>query len=146
MWQWFMLLWPLTYCLHPHLLSHTTPMALKRSPLSPGSRMKRPDPAQPGSARVLPRLAQQTPRSEICLSEQWKTDGLRGKQRTEKRKKKSRSLVKYLRRKITQRGCLIISICLVWFCWGGHVVSLTALWFIFHIIWSWTRSIKTRVG
>lgn len=51
MWQWFILKWPLTYPLHPRPVSHTTPVALKHSPLSPEPKIKRPDPAQPGSAR-----------------------------------------------------------------------------------------------
>lgn len=48
MWQWFILKWPLTYPLHPRILSHTTPLLLKHSPLSLGMKIKLPDPVRPG--------------------------------------------------------------------------------------------------
>lgn len=148
MWQWFILLRPLTYPLHPRPLSHTTPLALKHSPLSLGPKIKRPDLARPGPA--WPNPAQHN--RPCVLRFVWASNEkqMDSEERTEKRRReggrKKGSLVKYLRRKITQGRCLIISICLVWFCWEGHVVSLTALWFIFHIIWSWMESKKKRVG
>lgn len=148
MWQWFILWWPLTYPLHPRPLSHTTPLALKHSPLSPGPKIKRPDRAQPGSARPNPAQHNRpcVLRFVLASNEKQMDSEERTQKRRRERKRKKGSLVKYLRRKITQGGCLIISICLVWFCWGGHVVSLAAPWFIFHIIWSWMESKKEEGG
>lgn len=82
---------------------------------------------------------------EPAMKNRWESEEKNERSRRAGGGKKG-SLVKYFRRKITQRGCLIISICLVWFCWGGHVVSVTAPRFIFHIIWSWMESKKKRVG
>lgn len=148
MWQWFILRWPLTYPLHPRPLSHTTPLALKHSPLSPGQKIKWPDPAQPDSARPNPTHHNSLHTLRFVWASNEKQ--MDSEERTENRRReggrKKGSLVKYLQRKITQGRCLIISICLVWFCWGGHVVSLTVPWFIFHIIWSWTESRKKRVA
>lgn len=120
MWQWFILRWPLIYPLHPRLLSHTTPLVLKHSPLSPAPKIKRPDPAQPGSARPNPAR-----HNRLCILRfVWASNEkqMDSEERTERRRReggrKKGSLVKYLRRKITQGHCLIITICLVWFLLG----------------------------
>lgn len=139
MWQWFILQWPLIYPLHPRPLSHTTPLALKHSPLSLALKNNRPDPAQPGSA--WPNPTQHNRLSILRFVWASNEKQMDSEERAARRREGGRKkLVKYLRRKITQGRCLIISICLVWVCWGGHVVSLTAPWFIFHIIWSWMES------
>lgn len=129
MWQWFIHNWPLTYPLHPRLVSHTH--SLGPETLSPGPEFEN---SRLGLTRLsLTQAAQWTPHSEICLGDQWKTDGLwKGLRRREwGRGRRSRSLVKYLWRKITQGRCLITSICLAWFCWEGHVVTPAALRLIF---------------
>lgn len=112
------------------------------------TKIKRPDRAQPGSARPNPAQHNRpcVLRFVLASNEKQMDSEERTQKRRRERKRKKGSLVKYLRRKITQGGCLIISICLVWFCWGGHVVSLAAPWFIFHIIWSWMESKKEEGG
>lgn len=88
MWQWFILQWPLTYPLHPRMLSHTTPSALKHSPLSLGPKIKRPDPAQPGSAQPNP--AQHN--GPCVLRFVWATNEkqMDSVERTEKRRRRKR--------------------------------------------------------
>lgn len=118
MWQWFILWWPLIYALRPRLLSHTTPLVLKRSPLSAAPKIKRHDPAQPGSARPNPAR-----HNRLCIlrfvwvSNEKQMDSEEKTRRREGGGKKG-SLITYLRRKITQGRCLIITICLVWFLLG----------------------------
>lgn len=141
MWQWFIPWWPLTYPLHPRPLSHTTPLALKHSPLSLGPKIKQPDPTKPGSAHSSP-----DEHNRPCVLRFVWASNEKQMDSERRRGRKKGSLVKYLWRKITQGRCLIISICLVWFCWGGHVVSVAAPWFIFHIIWSWMESREKRIG
>lgn len=117
----------------PPALSHHSPGPQTLSPVSgPENKVARRGPARLGPAQPSTIDPAFGDLFERAMKNRWTLR--KGLRRGGDGGRKKGSLVKYLRRKITQGRCLIISICLVWFCWGGHVVSLAAPWFIFHII------------
>lgn len=119
----------------PSALSHHSPSSETVSP-EPGpenkTRLTRPNPARLG----LTQSSRMDTLRFIWLNNEKQMDTEHG---TKKKGEKKGYLVKYLWKKKNQGHCLIISICLMWFCWGGHVVSTTPR-FIFHMIWSWVQS------
>lgn len=120
-------LWPINST--PARSLTPTPLVLKHAPLGPS--LKIDGPSLTGLS--LTQAAELNPAPWDLfgwpMKNRWTLEGPEKKKR--KRGRQSGSLVKYLWRKITQGHCLITSICLAWFCWGGRVVTPAALRFSF---------------
>lgn len=143
MWQWFILQWPLTSALHPCMLSHTTPLVLKRSPQSLGPKIKWPDPAQPSSAQSNPASTMDPEFWDLFvrpMKNRW-TERRRGRER-----RKERDSCKIFVKKnnsVTLPNYIYLS-CL--FLLGRPCDLSDCFVFIFHMIWSWMERKKTQGG